>query len=139
MWIVIQFFFLKPSSSSCYEAPCSQICVIYSVFLFSNKSTVLDQIYSDIYFFLMFMKFLFMTNQGIVSIEDFRANITRIGKIASKMFRLQMIPHICSRMIEKIITETTTKLFQGILSENNVLVEISWCTEISCSSSWNKM
>ena len=83
----------------------------------------------------MFMKFLFMTNQGIVSIEDFRANITRIGKIACKMFRLQMVPHIRSRMVEKIITKPTTKFFQRILSENDVLVKVSRSTEISWFSS----
>ena len=70
----------------------------------------------------MFMKFLFMTNQGIVGMKDFRADITRIGKIASEMFRFQMVPHIRSRMIEKIITKSATKFPGRIFSEDNVLV-----------------
>ena len=71
---------------------------------------------------LMFMKFLFMSNQGIVSMQDFQADITRIGKISSKMFGFQMVPHIRSRMIKKIVTKSATKFPGRIFSEDNILV-----------------
>ena len=85
------------------------------------------------------MTFLFMSNQGIVGIKNFRTEITRIGKIASKMFRFQMVPHVRSRMIEKIITKSTTKFSQRIFPKDNVLVKISWPTDRCSTSFWKKI
>ena len=80
-----------------------------------------------------------MSNQGIVGIKNFRTEITRIGKIASKMFRFQMVPHVRSRMIEKIITKSTTKFSQRIFPKDNVLVKISWPTDRCSTSFWKKI
>ena len=85
------------------------------------------------------MTFLFMSNQGIVGIKNFRTEITRIGKIASKMFWFQMVPHVRSRMIEKIITKSTTKFSQRIFPKDNVLVKISWPTDRCSTSFWKKI
>ena len=55
------------------------------------------------------------------------------------MFRFQMVPHVRSRMIEKIITKSTTKFSQRIFPKDNVLVKISWPTDRCSTSFWKKI
>ena len=59
-----------------------------------------------------------------VSCHNFATNVTRIGKISLKVFRLQMISNVLSGFVTELITNSTRKLFQRVLSNHNVLVKV---------------
>ena len=59
-----------------------------------------------------------------IGAHDLAANVAGIGKISLEVFRFQMIPHILSRFMIKTIANTTSILFQRIISHQNVLIKV---------------
>ena len=59
-----------------------------------------------------------------VSCHNLATNVTRIGKISLKVFRLQMISNVLSGFVTELITNSARKLFQRVLSNHNVLVKV---------------
>ena len=59
-----------------------------------------------------------------VGCHNLATNVTRIGKISLKVFRLQMISNVLSGFVTELITNSTRKLFQRVPSNHNVLVKV---------------